>query len=147
MSSEYQGLEVDYSRRGQVLHLSEIPPQEILYSVVDILGQQVHYSRQADNYVKDFRRSKPWQRYALNYLDKIPTILKEPSIVIKDAEDFTQNTLIYYKEIYIREKRRNVLFALVVKIAEENVIYNFHPQESGKVKSYNRYPPPEVEPI
>lgn len=137
--------DVDFSRQGETLYVSpEIPQQTIIYSVTDVFEEQVYFTREAEKYIRDSRGSKPWQRYVLNHLDRIPTILRTPSIVIRDPEDITEKTLIYYKEIHVPEQRHNVLFALVVKQNAHRIIYNFHPQESGKVKAYRLQPPPRV---
>jgi hypothetical protein len=137
--------DVDFSRQGEILYVSpEIPPQTIVYSVEDVFQEQVFFTREAEKHIRDSRNSKPWQWYVLKYLDRIPAILRTPSIVIVDPEDVTETTLIYYKEIRVPEQRRNVLFALVAKRNTHRIVYNFHPQESGKVKGYWQQPPPKV---
>ncbi|MBC8186419.1 hypothetical protein H8E88_35505 [candidate division KSB1 bacterium] len=75
------------------------------------------------------------QQYVLNYLNKIPIILADPSIIIYDPEDVLNKTFLYYKEIHIKEKSKQVLFSLVVKLLKERIVYNFFPQESGRAKS------------
>jgi len=137
--------DVDSSMQGEILYVSpEIPPQTVICSVKDVFQEQVYFTREAEKYIRDSRSKRPWQRYALDYLDRIPAILRTPSIVIVDPEDITERTLVYYKEVHVPEQGRNVLFALVVKRNACKIIYNFHPQESGKVKGYRRQPPPKV---
>lgn len=136
---------VDTSRQGELILVWEgIPPQTIVYTVEDVFQEQVHFTREAEQYIRDSRARKPWQRYALDYLVRIPAILRDPSIVIADPEDATERTLLYYKEVYVREKGRYVLFCLVVKRNGYKLVYNFYPQETGKVKARRRKPPPKV---
>jgi len=126
---------VDASRAGETIYISnDIQNQTIKYSVRDVLGCEVYYSEEAEKYIKHTRNSRATQKYILNYLQKIPTILRDPSVVIVDSEDFTERTLVYYKEVFIKEFQKHKLFALVVKIGEHRIVYNLHPQESGKVK-------------
>lgn len=133
--------DVDTTRVGEVVYVSDdIPVQTIVYCVEDVLGYEVYYSEEADRYIKNIRNSRITQKYVLNYLQKIPSILRDPSIVIIDVEDITESTLIYYKEVYIVEIQRQKLFALVVKMGELRVVYNLHPQESGKVKFRHEKP-------
>ncbi len=136
---------VDYSRQGEKIHVADdIPRQTILYSTTDVFDRQVHFSVEAQRYIQDSRRRKPWQRYVLNYLDRIPLILGDPTIVIVDPDDFTERTQLYYREFYVTELERSILFALVVRSNEEKVVYNLHPQESGKIKASKRKPPPRM---
>ncbi len=137
--------DVDYSRQGEKIHITDdIPWQTILYSVTDIFNQPVQFSVEARRYIQDSRRKKPWQRYVLNYLDRISLILRDPTIVILDPDDFTERTQLYYRDIQVIELERSVLFALVVRSNKEKVVYNLHPQESGKIKAAKRKPPPRV---
>lgn len=137
--------DIDYSRQGEKIHIADdVPWQTILYSATDVFEQQVYFSIEAQRYIRDSRRKKPWQRYVLNYLDRIPLILRDPAIVIVDSDDFTERTTLYYREMYVSELERSVLFALVVRSNEKKVVYNLHPQESGKVKASKRKPPPRI---
>lgn len=137
--------DVDFSRQGETIYISpEIPSQTIIYCAEDVFQEQVYFTREAEKYIRDSRSRKPWQRYTLDYLDRIPSILKTPSIVIVDPEDIREKTLIYYKEFHVPEQGRNVLFALVVKRNTHRIVYNLYPQESGKVKAYRQPPPPKV---
>lgn len=127
---------VDTTRSGETIYVSdEVPFQRILYSVEDVFGNKIFYTEEAERYIKDSRSRKRGQSYALRYLDKIPAILKDPSIVILDPDDLTENTFVYYKEVYVSDKEKHVLFALIVKLGFERIVYNIHPQNSGKVKS------------
>ena len=127
---------VDTTRTGEIIFVSDdVPLQTILYSIEDIFGNQVYYTEEAEKYIKDSRSHKRGQKYVQRYLHKIPALLKDPSIVIIDPEDVSESTLLYYKEVYVREKNKQVLFTLVVKVWKERIIYNFYPQESEKVKS------------
>ena len=133
--------DVDTTRAGEVIFVSDdIPTQTIVYCVEDVLGYEVYYSEEADRYIKNIRNSRITQKYVLNYLQKIPSILRDPSIVIIDVEYISERTLVYYKEDYIVEIQKQKLFALVVKIGELRVVYNVHPQESGKVELRHEKP-------
>lgn len=134
-------MSTDTTQAGKIIFVSDdIPLQTIIYSVEDILGNKVYFTEEADDYIKYSRGSRETQKYALNYLHKIPAILKDPSIVIFDPEDISEQTLVYYKEIHVKEKQKQVLFALIVKAYNEKIVYNFHPQESGKVKFWKSQP-------
>ena len=99
--------DVDTTRAGEVIFVSDdIPAQTIVYCVEDVLGYEVYYSEEADRYIKNIRNSRITQKYVLNYLQKIPSILRDPSIVIIDVEDISERILIYYKEVHIEETRR-----------------------------------------
>ncbi len=136
---------IDYSRQGQKIHISDdVPLQTIAYSVIDVLGHMIHFSQEARRYIQDSRRKKVWQRYVLNYFDRIPLILQDPSIVIVDPDDYTERTHLYYREIYVEELKRQILFSVVVRTNGEHVIYNFHPQETGRVKASKHKPPPQL---
>jgi hypothetical protein len=57
----------------------------------------------------------------------------------------SDDTLIYYKRIYIKPERRHWLVAVVVKLQPGiKFLYNFHLQESGKVKGYHYDVPPKI---
>ena len=57
----------------------------------------------------------------------------------------SDDTLIYYKRLYIESERRRWLVAAVVKIRQGfKFLYNLHLQESGKVKGYHLDAPPQI---
>jgi len=127
---------IDTSQAGKIIHVSDdIPLQTIRYTVEDIFGNNIYFTKEAERYIQDSRSRKRGQQYVLNYLNKIPTLLRDPSIVIVDSDDITEKTILYYKEVYVEEKRKQILFTLVVKTLKERIVYNYYPQESGKVKS------------
>ena len=137
--------DVDTTRAGEVLYISDdIPVQTILYGVEDVFGKKVYYTEEADKYIKDSRIRKRGQQYLIKYLHKIPGILRDPSIVILDSEDVSGETLLYYKELFIKEKSRQILVTLVVKSFMERIVYNFYPQESGKAKICEGKEPPKL---
>jgi hypothetical protein len=135
----------DTTQAGKIIYVSDdIPLQTIIYSVEDVLSDKVYYTEEADRYIKDSRARKKGQQYVVNYLQKIPGVLKDPAIIITDPDDSSDKTILYYKEIYIQEKKKQLLFTLVVKIFRERIIYNFYPQESGKVKISEGKLPPKI---
>ncbi len=132
---------IDTTQAGKIIYVSDdIPLQTVIYAVEDVLGNKVYFTEEADQYIKYARGSRRTQAYTLNYVQKIPSVLKDPSIIIVDPEDISGRTLVYYKEIHIEEKQKQELFALVVKVDKEKVVYNFHPQASGKVKFWQNQP-------
>ncbi len=133
--------EIDTSQAGKIIFVSnDIPLQTVRYAATDILGNLVYFTDEAEKYINYSRGSRRIQKYVLNYLHKIPAILKDPSIIIIDPEDISERTLVYYKEIHVKEKQKQELFALIVKAYKERIVYNFHPQESGKVKFWKSKP-------
>lgn len=131
----------DTTQAGKIIYVSDdIPLQTIRYAVTDILGNLVYFTDEAEQYIKYSRGTRRTQKYVLNYLHKISAILKDPSIVIIDPEDISERTLVYYKEIHVKEKQKQELFALIVNANKERIVYNFHPQESGKVKFWKSQP-------
>jgi hypothetical protein len=84
-------MDVDYSCQGQKIDIADdIPTQTILYSAIDVFNQPVYFSIEAEQYIRTSRQRKAWQRYILNYLDRIPLILRDPTIVVVDPDDFSQ---------------------------------------------------------
>jgi hypothetical protein len=136
---------IDTAQAGKIIYVADdIPLQTIIYSVEDVLGNKVYFTDEAERYIKDSRSRKRGQQYVINYLQKIPGVLKDPGIIITDPDDSSDKTILYYKEIYIEEKKKQLLFTLVVKILKERIVYNLYPQESGKVKISEGRPLPKI---
>ena len=82
--------------------------------------------------------------YLVDEFNRIPDILAHPDVVIYDHAS-PGDTLIYYKQIYIRSMHVHQLVALVVKFRRGiKFFYNLHPQQSGKVKGYREQVLPQV---
>lgn len=76
---------IDTTQAGKVIFVSDdIPLQTVIYSVEDVLGNKVYFTEEAEKYIKYARGSRRTQKYTLNYLQKIPAVLKDPSIIIID---------------------------------------------------------------
>lgn len=118
--------------------------QRIEYTVVDVRDETVYITDGGLQYIRDSLWAKRRQRFLLDELDRIPDVLSRPDIVIQDPMA-SNDTLIYYKRLYIEADRRHWLVAAVVKLRQGlKFLYNFHLQESGKVKGYHLDVPPEI---
>ena len=94
-------------------------------------------------YTEDSLEAKDFQ-YLVGELDRIPTILSHPDIVVHDHMS-PEDTLNYYKRVRIVSLAVHQLIAVVVKIRQGiKFFYNMHPQTSGRVKGYRERVPPQV---
>jgi len=92
---------VDYSEHGQTLEIivDGVPkPQTIIFSGTDYFGDKYYFTEQGLRYITDSRNDRPVQRFILNHLDKIPTILKEPLIIARSLE--TPDNYLYNEKSY-----------------------------------------------
>lgn len=118
--------------------------QKVEYIVLDVRREKVYVTAEGLKYTRDSLRAKGRQRFLLDELERIPNILAHPDIVVWDYE-YPDDTLIYYKRLYIKSKGAHYLIAAIVKIRQgKRFLYNVHVQESGKVKGYHRDMLPEV---
>jgi len=118
--------------------------QRVEYTVADVRGETVYVTRGGLGYIRDSLWIKGRQRFLLNELARIPDVIAKADVVIWDpmAGD---DTLIYYKRLYIESEHRHWLVAAVVKLRQGlRFLYNFHLQESGKVKGCHLDVPPEI---
>ena len=96
-------------------------------------------------YTEDSLEAKD-QSYLIEKLSKLPGILAHPDIVIWGPAEAPDDTLIYYKQLYIAALRRHKLVAAIVKVRRGiKFFYNLYVQESGKVKGLPVVPPSEIE--
>ena len=117
--------------------------QRVEYVVLDVHGEKVYITADGLAYTEDSLEAKDFQ-YLIGELDRIPTILSHPDIVVHDHMS-PEDTLIYYKRIRIVSLAIHQLIAVVVKIRRGiKFLYNMHPQTSGKVKGYRERVPPQV---
>ena len=80
----------------------------------------------------------------VDLLDRIPKILAHPEIVIQDTQS-PDDTLLYDKRVYVPAMVRHQLLCVVVKVRQDTCyLYNFFPQQSGKVKGYWQEQPPTI---
>lgn len=117
--------------------------QHVEYIVLDIRNEQVYITADGLVYATDSLTAKDFHDF-IEELERIPTILSEPEIVIRDHTS-PDDTLIYYKHLRIASLSINQLMAVVIKWRQGvKFFYNMHPQESGKVKGYREAVAPEV---
>jgi hypothetical protein len=117
--------------------------QRVEYVVLDVRGERVYVTADGLAYTEDSLEAKDLQ-YLIKELDRIPTILSHPDIVVHDHMS-PEDTLIYYKRIRIASLAVHQLIAVVVKSRQGiKFFYNMHPQTSGRVKGYRERVPPQV---
>ncbi len=117
--------------------------QHVEYIVVDVRDEQIYITADGLAYATDSLEAKDFYAF-VSELDQIPAILSAPEIVIRDHTS-PDDTLIYYKHLYIMLLGSHQLIAVVVKWRQGvKFFYNFHPQESGKIKGYREPVPPEI---
>jgi hypothetical protein len=109
--------------------------QRVEYVVTDILGELVYITTNGLAYAQDSLTRKS-QGYLIDEFKRIPKVLAHPDILVDDSTS-PDDTQIYYKRIYVRKMRVYLLVAVVVKLRQGiKFLYNFHVQQSGKVKGY-----------
>jgi hypothetical protein len=107
--------------------------QHVEYLVTDVQGDTIYVTDDGLAYIHDALVRKG-QEHLLDLIESIPMILANPQIVVADhlAPD---DTLLYYGYLYIPEVRTKQLMCIVVKVRWGlRFVYNFFPQQSGKVK-------------
>lgn len=108
--------------------------QHVEYTITDVRGETVYVTSEGLRYIRDSLWAKVRQRFLLGESDRIPDLISKPDIVIWDPMS-SDDTLIYYKQMYVKSERQHWLVAGVVKLRRGiKFLYNFHLQESGKVK-------------
>ena len=117
--------------------------ERVTYTVEDVFGEKVYVTEEGLQYARDSLHRKRQVKFVAQ-LERIPQVLSQPDIVIRDP-GFPKDTVIYYKRYYDRHHRRYRVIAVIIKIqASLKFLYNVHPQQSGKVKGYLETPKPEV---
>ena len=118
--------------------------QRVEYIIVDVQDEIVYITDGGLRYIHDSLWAKRHQRFLLDELDRLPDVISKPDIVIWDSMA-NEDTLLYYKHLYIESQAQQWLVVAVVKIRQTiKFLYNFHLQESGKVKGHHLDIPPEV---
>ncbi len=118
--------------------------QRVEYVVLDVCGENVYITADGLAYVKDSLAAKE-QDYLIEKLGGLSGILAQPDIVIWDPVEVPNDTLIYYKWLYIAILRQRKLVAVIVKARQDiKFFYNLHLQESGKIKGLPIVPPSEI---
>ena len=118
--------------------------QQVEYTITDVRNEEVFVTEDGLQYIRDSLQAKSRQRFLLDELNRIPNVIANSDIVILDPMA-SDDTLIYYKKIRIQPEHRHCLVAAVVKLQPGiKFLYNFHLQESGKVKGYRHDVPPKI---
>jgi len=118
--------------------------QRIEYSIADVQGETIYVTDGGLRYIQDSLWAKKHQRFLLDELDRLPDVISQADIVIWDSMA-NDDTLLYYKQLYIESQEQQWLVVAVVKIYQSiKFLYNFHLQESGKVKGYHLDVLPEI---
>lgn len=118
--------------------------QRVEYIVTDVRGEIVYVTSDSLQYIRDSLWAKGRQRFLLDEIDRLPDVIARPDVVIWDSRA-SDDTLIYYKRLYIESEHQHWLVAAVVKRRRGiKFLYNFHLQESGKVKGYHLDVSPEI---
>jgi hypothetical protein len=117
--------------------------QRVEYTVTDVRDEKVYVTVDGLAYARDSLICKG-QDHILQVFDCIPAVMVHPEIVIRDHQS-PDDTLIYYKRLYVSAIARHQLVCVVVKVRQGiRYLYNFFAQQSGKVKGYRHVPPPEI---
>ena len=133
-TSIYQLKNVDYSERGRTLEIivdGVRKPQTVIFSGIDCLGEKYYFTEQGLRYIQDSRHKRPWQTVVLNYLEKIPPILKVPQLVARHLD--RADHYLFCERVAIAEygNRKCLLGVLLIK-ANINVVWNLYWLEGNK---------------
>lgn len=117
--------------------------QHVEYIVNDVRNENIYVTTDGIIYTHDSLIRKG-QEHIGEIIDQIPVILAQPVIVIQDHVS-PDDTLLYYRQLYIPTLSQHQLMCVVVKIRQGvRFFYNFFPQQSGKVKGYREMPQPGI---
>jgi len=117
--------------------------QRVEYIVTDVRGEDIYITADGLGYAQ-YSLMLKGQDDMVDLLDRIPKILAHPEIVIQDTQS-PDDTLLYYKRVYVPAMARHQLLCVVVKVRQDTpYLYNFFAQQSGKVKGYWEEQPPTI---
>lgn len=117
--------------------------QRVEYIVTDVGDAIIYITADGLLYAQDSLVRKG-QEHILDIVDRIPDVLAQPEIVIQDHLS-PDDTLLYYKQVYIPLLARHQFICVVVKVRRGiRFFYNYFPQQSGKVKGHREIPPPSI---
>jgi hypothetical protein len=126
---------VDYSEKGAELEIvieGQGKRQTVIYAGVDYQGEKWYYTQEGHQYILDARRGRVSQRFVIDYLDKIPVIIRQPVATGRDVR-YKENYL-YFGEIPVAERGyKKELFVVLMKKTNINVVWNFYWLEDGKI--------------
>lgn len=126
---------VDYAERGQTLEIivDGVPkPQTIIFSGTDYFGDRYYFTEQGLRYIQDSRHKLPWQTVVLNYLHKIPIILRAPLYVARRL-DHPRRYLFCGKVAMKERKNVQYLLGVVLNKFNINVVWNLYWLESNSL--------------
>ena len=134
-ASIYNLKHVDYAERGQQIEIivDGVPKrQTIIFSGTDCFGEKYYFTEQGLRYIQDSRHKLPWQNFVLNYLHKIPIILKAPQYAA--VSKINPARLLFYDRVAIRERgNTQCLLCVVLTKSNINVVWNCYWVENKKV--------------
>ena len=123
--------------------IKDVSLSNMLSIVTDVRGETIYVTTDGLTYASDSLSYKG-QDDLLDVFDRIPTILCNPEIVVRDYQS-PRDTLLYYKRVYIPARAQHWLLCVVVKVRQGvRYLYNFFEQQSGKVKGYREVPLPII---
>lgn len=126
---------VDYSERGQTVEIivDGVPKrQTIVFSGIDYFGEKYYFTEQSLKYIQDSRLESPWQNFVLNYLHKIPIILKTPKFVAR-RKDHPMRYLFCEKVAIKEHNNKKRLLGVVLTKSNINVVWNLYWLENNNV--------------
>ena len=94
--------------------------------------KKCYYTEEGHRYILHSRHGRTIQRFAIDYLDRISRIIRQPIGVARDPQD--AQTVLYFGEIAVEEYAyRKRLFVVVVKKDVVRVVWNFYWLENEKI--------------
>ena len=127
--------DVDYSQRSEIIDIiidGMMRQQTIIFSGIDCSGEKYYFTEEGLRFIQDSRGRRWWQELVLDYLNKIPVILKTPAIIARSVDD--HNSYIYGKMISHKPPRRTQhLLLVVLKKLNFNVVWNIYWAEENHI--------------
>ena len=119
--------------------------QFVEYVIEDVRGERVYVTTDGLTYTQDSLTFKD-QTYLIVELDQLSEIITEPDLVIWDPVEQRNETLIYYKRLFVTQLQEYKLIAAIVKFRRGiKFFYNMFVQENGKVKGISVVPASEID--
>jgi hypothetical protein len=119
---------VDYAERGQQVEIivdGVAKSQTVIFSGIDYFGEKYYFTEQGLRYIQDSRHRRPQQNVVLNYLNKIPIILKSPQVIARHVRYPDRH--LFCDKVSIKERgNRKCLLGVVLSKANINVVWNFY---------------------
>jgi hypothetical protein len=120
----YNLKQVDYSERGQTVEVivdGVAKRQTIVFSGTDYFGETYYFTEEGLRYIQDSRHRRPQQSLVLNYLIKIPIILKSPQVIARNVRYPDRH--LFCDKVSIKERgNKKSLLGVVLSKANINVV-------------------------